>query len=399
MFHVSHLIALSTDPTAVIRDSAQQQLTDMYGQYHDFVSQKAVAGALMAYQFRQALADAGSATATSKPTSAAAVRGVDIRSDGTEPSAALAHLYVLLRAKKAVRRQFLTGVVAKFIGANCEINTLLYLADNLAHFPYVTNAEPLFLIHEIASLAAVRGTAISGQFQTLLRYNDAVGDEEDEDDAVAVLARLGDREEGTLVELRKAVLASQAFVVILSVKQYLQRTFGFTESRCEAFDPAVPNKANETKVRHTLGPFEHPMLEQLDTAEQLAAAYLSFRDAMASGEYLFEGDEDEADEAGGPAADHEIGEELHAEEDVMEEPEAVEVAVPAKSSGSRKKGFAKAVADKRMASAKKNRVTKAAANKETGRKKSKSKKKSKKRKKYTDESDDSGEDSDYDGGI
>lgn len=299
MEHVSHLVALSTDEVQPIRESAQQQLSDLNGQFQDFVSQKAVEGGTKAFEFRREL------LVGKGGKGGAAVRGIwplpPKREPGTE-SALLSHLYTLLRSKKSTRRQYLQGVISRFRDSSADAGELLFLADNLAHFPYVTNEEPLFVIHEISSWAAIGGTQLQGSFRTTLKYDDVLSDAEDEDDLEGVVARVGSE---VAPELCSLAAVAQSMYILLKCKQYLQQTMGFTEARCEAYSLDEPAKANDSKVRRQLEGFVSPeRVPALDTPEGVARQYIQFRDMMQHGEYDFDAEnpeDDEAAQAGGGA--------------------------------------------------------------------------------------------------
>lgn len=51
---------------------------------------------------------------------------------------------------------------------------MLYLADNLAFFPYVVQDEPLYLIHQIDLLISVSGTNVLANFREGLKPNPAM---------------------------------------------------------------------------------------------------------------------------------------------------------------------------------------------------------------------------------
>lgn len=48
---------------------------------------------------------------------------------------------------------------------------LLYLADNLAYFPYNTQEEPLFVVHHIDMTISVTGSNLLQQFKEVSCFN------------------------------------------------------------------------------------------------------------------------------------------------------------------------------------------------------------------------------------
>lgn len=114
----------------------------------------------------------------------------------SDPESMFAHVYTLLRSSKQKRRPFLRTIINQFTDKVCahtphthvrthtvavylvahlsfhcrhpQRNTVsyqLYLADNLAYFPYNTLEEPLFVIHETNMAMAVHGAAVYQGFR------------------------------------------------------------------------------------------------------------------------------------------------------------------------------------------------------------------------------------------
>lgn len=46
-----------------------------------------------------------------------------------------------------------------------KLDLLLYIADNMAHFPYSIQEEPLFVIHHIDTILSVTGTNLLHSFK------------------------------------------------------------------------------------------------------------------------------------------------------------------------------------------------------------------------------------------
>jgi cohesin loading factor subunit SCC2 len=291
MEHVSYLVALSTDPIQTIRESAQTQLTDLNTQFEGFVSQKAIEGVSKAFFFRRLM--------QANPTYN--VRGIWPPKGGESlvgtESAMLSHLYNMLHLKKNIRRAFLKGIVARFHDKETEAAELCFLADNLAHLPYATNEAPLFVIYQISRHAAIQGTHIQSQFRMLLRYDDVLSSAEEDDDLEGVMARIGGEVSPDLAAL---ATVAQSLSILLLCKQYLQRTMGYTEVRCEAYRPDESQKENDSKVRRQLPTFAAAKLvDDLASPRGVAEQFIRFRELMQHGEYDF--DAESADPVAGEA--------------------------------------------------------------------------------------------------
>ncbi|MEQ2199764.1 hypothetical protein XENOCAPTIV_011023 [Xenoophorus captivus] len=116
---------------------------------------KAVAGLKMSYQVQQAI----------NGGKRAVIRG--FRHDDSD-SALCSHLYTMVRGNRQHRRAFLISLLNLFDDSSkTEVNMLLFIADNLACFPYQTQEEPLFIMHHIDITLSVSGSNLLQSFKEL----------------------------------------------------------------------------------------------------------------------------------------------------------------------------------------------------------------------------------------
>lgn len=288
MEHVAYLISVTTDPVQQIRDAAVLQLIELNDQYPDFVEQKAVEGCAVTFTFKQRLGASGMTE----------LRGYKVGAPEEPPSAVLAQLYQLLRTRRTVRSMFLQSLVRKSRDPTASISEHLFTAGNLAYFPYVVVEEPLFVIHSIGAESAVRGTQLEGQFRSILGYADALSNAEEEDDVETVTKRIGDT---VSPELESVLATARSMIVLLQLKRFLQKLYGFSDPRCEAYSPSDVAKTHDAKVFRK----EVPMFEVVMSTDGsgpitpggAAQQYIQFRDLMLTGEYDEFGAEQEDDEA------------------------------------------------------------------------------------------------------
>ncbi|THD18350.1 Cohesin loading factor subunit SCC2 [Fasciola hepatica] len=81
------------------------------------------------------------------------------------PGALNSNLYSMLRGNRGQRRSLLSGLIALFdesqtSGTRVMLSQLIYVADNLAHFPYQCQEEPLFVIHHIDLMVSMSGSGV-----------------------------------------------------------------------------------------------------------------------------------------------------------------------------------------------------------------------------------------------
>ncbi|CAJ1068917.1 nipped-B-like protein A isoform X3 [Xyrichtys novacula] len=287
---VPYLIAIGTDPEASMRNKADQQLVEIDKKYTGFIHMKAVAGMKMSYNLQQAIE-------LSRKT---IIRG--FRQDETH-SALCSHLFTMIRGNRQHRRAFLISLLNLFDdSAKTEVNMLLYLADNLACFPYQSQEEPLFIMHHIDITLSVSGSNLLQTFKELLLKeprrkekkvkkewkNTSDGedeeekmncdlsrsDEEDSDDDVVrrpkkarkpaanssesesdlddldvedaekVMRLLPDNPTG-LLDFANAV---QGILLLLVLKQHLKNQYGFSDSKIQKYSPTESAKVYDKAV-------------------------------------------------------------------------------------------------------------------------------------------------------
>ncbi|VDP88161.1 unnamed protein product [Echinostoma caproni] len=81
------------------------------------------------------------------------------------PAALNSNLYAMLRGNRGQRRSLLSGLIALFdesqtSGTRVMLSQLIYVADNLAHFPYQCQEEPLFVVHHIDLMVSMSGSGV-----------------------------------------------------------------------------------------------------------------------------------------------------------------------------------------------------------------------------------------------
>ncbi|XP_056146171.1 nipped-B-like protein A isoform X2 [Lampris incognitus] len=304
---VPYLIAMGTDPEPSMRNKADQQLVEIDKKYTGFIHMKAVAGMKMSYQVQQAIASSHKTI----------IRG--FRQDETH-SALCSHLFTMVRGNRQHRRAFLISLLNLFDdSAKTEVNMLLYIADNLACFPYQSQEEPLFIMHHIDITLSVSGSNLLQTFKELLLKeprrkvkkvnkewkNSSDGEEEDEkmncdspgsneeentnsdDDEEVVrrpkkakkpvadsdssdsdsdldnlavedvdkLMRLLPENPSGLLDFANAV---QGILLLLVLKQHLKNQYGFSDSKIQKYSPTESAKVYDKAVNRKSNVHFHP---------------------------------------------------------------------------------------------------------------------------------------------
>ncbi|XP_057395713.1 nipped-B-like protein isoform X4 [Balaenoptera acutorostrata] len=271
---VPYLIAMGTDPEPAMRNKADQQLVEIDKKYAGFIHMKAVAGMKMSYQVQQAIN-----TCLKDP-----VRG--FRQDESS-SALCSHLYSMIRGNRQHRRAFLISLLNLFDDtAKTEVNMLLYIADNLACFPYQTQEEPLFIMHHIDITLSVSGSNLLQSFKESMvkdkrkerksspgkenesseseeevsrprksrKRVDSDSDSDSEDDINSVMKCLPENS-APLIEFANV---SQGILLLLMLKQHLKNLCGFSDSKIQKYSPSESAKVYDKAINRKTGVHFHP---------------------------------------------------------------------------------------------------------------------------------------------
>ncbi|XP_063280853.1 nipped-B-like protein isoform X4 [Prinia subflava] len=278
---VPYLIAMGTDPEPSMRNKADQQLVEIDKKYAGFIHMKAVAGMKMSYQVQQAIN-----TCPQDP-----VRG--FRHDESS-NALCSHLYSMIRGNRQHRRAFLISLLNLFDDtAKTEVNMLLYIADNLACFPYQTQEEPLFIMHHIDITLSVSGSNLLQSFKESMvkdkkKERKPSSDEETESDSNSGSESKSEEEASKPRRLRKRVNSdsdsdeendinavmkclpensapliefanvSQGILLLLMLKQHLKNLCGFSDSKIQKYSPSESAKVYDKAINRKTGVHFHP---------------------------------------------------------------------------------------------------------------------------------------------
>ena len=188
--------------------------------------------------------------------------------EGEHPSALNGFLYSLLRATKQQRRALVLSMLKQFDETSKNpLAQLLYLADNLASFPYqvfwkenftVIQSdllisgyvffqvidEPLFLIHHIDIMVSVTGSnLLQGFRESLLPSAVPTSPEEEEDDED--IASLMQRLPPDTRPFEEFLTAAQGCLLLLMLKQHLKDQYGLTDAKITQYSPSEGAKIYE----------------------------------------------------------------------------------------------------------------------------------------------------------
>ncbi|XP_078316661.1 nipped-B-like protein isoform X3 [Crassostrea virginica] len=266
---VPYLISMCTDTEKVIRVKADQQLQEIDKKYPGFIHMKAFQGLMMSYKLQQLL---------QSNSKSCVIRG-HRECDGNTISLNN-FLYTVLRTNRSHRRAILLSLLNLFDdSAKISLAEQLYIADNLAFFPYQTQDEPLFIINQIDIIVSLSGSNILQSFKERLRLPNpeapsmnmlinaeggnqtengglprpAVEEEEDEDDPDKLMAKLP----VDIQPLLDICYLAQGCILLLHLKHHLKETYGFSDSKIHNYsqtDAKTYDKPVQRKFIVTFNP-------------------------------------------------------------------------------------------------------------------------------------------------
>ncbi|KAF6211182.1 hypothetical protein GE061_014297 [Apolygus lucorum] len=236
---VPYLISMGTDDDKSLSISADKQLQDIEKKYPGFIHMKAQSGIKLSYKLQRMLQNAD------------VVRGFRVK-EGELPGALNAFLYSLLRTKQQ-RRALVLSILRQFDEQyKTSLTQMLYLADNLAYFPYQVQDEPLFIIHHIDIMLSVTGTNLLQSFrEALIPIPGEEGidrsqneDEEEDEDEETLMSRIPE----DTSSLQDVLTASQGCLLLLVLKQHLKTLYGFNDAKITQYSPSESSKIYEKSV-------------------------------------------------------------------------------------------------------------------------------------------------------
>ncbi|XP_076440937.1 nipped-B-like protein A isoform X2 [Babylonia areolata] len=298
-----YLICMSTDPENVVRIKADQQLEEIEKKYPGFTHMKALQGIKNSFRLQQVL---------NRNNPLEPIRGFRQTEEG-QFQAFNGFLYSVLRSNRSHRRGLLTSLLNLFDDTGLQKITMgeqVYVADNLAFFPFQVQDEPLFVIHQIDIIVSVAGSNLMQSFKENLvprnhgeqngTHLEALTDEQkqklaaeddDDDDPESLITRLPD----DISPLQDVMQQSQGCILLLVLKQHLKDMYGLTDSKIHRYSPTEAAKVFDKPLnrknivrftpQHTLDQLRavHDSdLEEEEKRQKIVDEYLEFRDLMMS---------------------------------------------------------------------------------------------------------------------
>ncbi|PIO71278.1 hypothetical protein TELCIR_06830 [Teladorsagia circumcincta] len=265
---IATLIAMTTDPLPIVRSRVEGMLKDIDTKYAGMIQSTATQGVRKAYQLQLQIREStsngehiirGIRACDVSPYATTGARidpSTGLPRHSNDGQAVLSGLYQRLRTNRQQRRSFLTSVLRLFSEDSREklrLEEWIFVADNIAMFPYQVMDEPLYVIHTIDSIVSLSGQSLLIQCKAHLRagqpyyspVQQAPKNQLEDDDLLFEPEALYNRfpeEKGPLYDLMDN---SQACFILLYLKNFLMKLYGFTEAKVQEYSPSEAAKVYE----------------------------------------------------------------------------------------------------------------------------------------------------------
>ncbi|XP_033101457.1 nipped-B-like protein [Anneissia japonica] len=325
---VPYLVCSGSDSEASIRIKADQQLSDIDSRYPGFIHMKAIAGIRTAFRLQKLLNGC-----KKEP-----LRGMRVQENMVSHCT---HLYSMIRSHRQHRRALLLSLLHLYDdSARTDLETLVFVADNLSYFPYQTQDEPLFIMHHIELIVSVSGGNLLQSFKEVFypqiakstsqppSPSNTAGSptntdhkspekpkpettrdfyEEDAEEDVDVLIEHIPEDPTQLIECCQT---AQGIILLLVLKQHLKDLFGFRDNTIHRYSPTESAKVYDKSLSRKQGVVFNPIraleilklgMPELPLSDQakrdFVEEYLDFKQLME----LVDPDDDEDEEEERPA--------------------------------------------------------------------------------------------------
>ncbi|XP_063929333.1 nipped-B-like protein isoform X2 [Zophobas morio] len=248
---VPYLICMSTDCEKLVSHSADKQLLEIEKKYPGFIHTKSSLGIMLSYQLQKIL------------QGEVIVRGSRVREAGEYPSSLNGYLYSILRNSRQQRRALILNILKQFDEqVRTSLSYMLYLADNLAYFPYMVQDEPLFIVHHIDIMISVSGTNLLQSFRERMALESGTDNvtnvvsalDEDDDDEDVLVSRVPEDTR----QLQAYLTTAQGCLLLLMLKQHLKDIYGLSDSKIQQYSPSEAAKVYEKNASRRINALFNP---------------------------------------------------------------------------------------------------------------------------------------------
>jgi cohesin loading factor subunit SCC2 len=162
-------------------------------------------------------------------------------------------LYSLIRSSRVYRRGLISQLLKMFdndttTNASAALEEQLFVADNLAYFPYQVQDEPLYLIEQIDLTVSVSGSTQLQQFRDLLKQYLDYADDDDAQDMNKLEEKFISLSDVIVDELQQCLRTSKSTMLLLLLKSYLKDVYSLNETKITEYDNTESSKITDRPI-------------------------------------------------------------------------------------------------------------------------------------------------------
>jgi len=161
-------------------------------------------------------------------------------------------LYSLIRSSRVYRRGLITQLLKMFdndtSNSSLTLEEQLFVADNLAYFPYQVQDEPLFIVEQIDLTISVSGSTQLQQFRDLLKQHLDYTDDDEGIDMNKIESKLYDASESSLNELNQCLQSTKSTMLLLLLKSYLKDVYYLNDTKIIEYDHTESTKITDRPI-------------------------------------------------------------------------------------------------------------------------------------------------------
>ena len=169
-------------------------------------------------------------------------------------------LYSLIRSCRVYRRGLISQLLKMFdndasssssLSSSSSSMTLeeqLFVADNLAYFPYQVQDEPLYLIEQIDLTISVNGSTHLQHFRDLLQEHLEYADDDENLDMEKIESKLYTISEPIIEQFQQSLRASKPTMLLLLLKAYLKDVYYLNDTKITEYDHTESSKVTDRPI-------------------------------------------------------------------------------------------------------------------------------------------------------
>ena len=162
-------------------------------------------------------------------------------------------LYSLIRSSRVYRRGLISQLLKMFdndttSNTSITLEEQLFVADNLAYFPYQVQDEPLYLIEQIDLTVSVSGSTQLQQFRDLLKQYLDYTDDDEALDVNKLEEKFLHLSDAIVDELSQCLRTSKSTMLLLLLKSYLKDVYGLNDTKITEYDHTESSKITDRPI-------------------------------------------------------------------------------------------------------------------------------------------------------